>query len=388
MRYPILLLALTLLALLAAGVVVRADANPSPDSPTGTSVDPGEEPDVPAIIERESASFLEDVNVKDLEEQEQSKPEEEVAEDENMPVPAWEEAVRNEVEGKIDLDNLWRDPPQGATMLWRLTVGILRSRTVPAGKDRAREVFWQRCGAEVPHEEVVRRAGEWAFTFLAALDRVKDQTGVKLPVWGVFASHANEGGFDECALDFPTRKWASEHEAKRLTCETWRGNTTCRKISRKLVDKFALSYDRETVWTIMHDSYYPFATTTMPNGKKVSVRGVSDLGPWQLRTNAKKLSRAKFDRQTTMVSGVYMGAREMARRAKAYSYRFRVEDPHPRPWMLWPGWNPNDPKALAYDSKVTSVARWLGARRDEIERGFVILDTSKKKNRYRVERIR
>jgi hypothetical protein len=161
-----------------------------------------------------------------------------------------------------------------------------------------------------------------------------------------------------------------------------------RKTSRKLVERFALSYDRETVWTILHDSYYQTAKVELPNGKKITLAGKSDLGPWQFRTSVKKLSRARFDHITSVVPGIYIGVREMARRAWSFSARYRVADPHPRPWVMWPGWNPYNPKNMAYDSKITSVARWLGARRNEIEKGFVVVDTTRKKHRYRVESLR
>lgn len=365
MRTVIFLLVATLVMMLAGALSTQADEVAAPDAPLGSTL-PADEPDVEAIIEQES-EVLED--------------------DPDMQRSGWEARYFDEVAGKVDLDHLWRDPPQTASMLYRLTVAVLRSRTVPAGKDKPREVVWQRCGVEVPKEEVIYRAAEWAGLFLASQDRVERETGYPLNTWGMFASHANEGGFDECALDFATRRWASTHEAKRLTEETWEGRTVRRKISRKLVDKFRLSYDRETVWTILHDSYYPTAKVELPNGKKLVLAGKSDLGPWQFRTSVKKLTRENFDQITSMVPGIYIGVREMARRAQSFSYRYRVKEPHPRPWVFWPGWNPYAPRNMAYDNKVTTVARWLGARKDEIELGFVIVDTSKKKRKYKVERI-
>lgn len=388
MRVPILFMVLTVLAMLLGGVVVRGEEVASPDMPSGSAAEAQSDQEMAAtlldgvvIMEREA-----DEEIRRSDEEQKSIPSDEDPELDGVVAPEWEEAFVREVEGRVDLDNLWRDPPEGATMLWRLTVAILRSRTVPAGKDRPREVVWQQCGQEVPHEEVVRRAAEWAFIFLASMEDVERKTQAHMPIWGVFASHANEGGFDPCALDFPTRKWASEHEAMRLIEQTWNGRTVKLKRPVKLVEKFQLSYDRETVWKILQDSYYPYSRTTMPNGREVRVAGKSDLGPWQIRTVVKKLTRHRFDQQTSMVPGIYIGVREMARRAVSFSYRFRVAEAHPRPWMLWPGWNPYAPKALLYDSKVTSVARWLGARRDEIEQGFLILDTKGKKNRYRFER--
>jgi hypothetical protein len=53
--------------------------------------------------------------------------------------------------------------------------------------------------------------------------------------------------------------------------------------------------------------------------------------------------------------------------------------------MLWQGWNPYTPTAATYDEKITSVARWLGAKKDEIERGFLVVDTTRKKPRYKME---
>lgn len=376
MRVPILLIALSLLAMLLAGASVQGEEVAGPDAPTGSTFATEGDEDLEMAAELEVSDDA-------------GKQEEDAIED--MVKPAWEEAVEREVEGKIDLKNLWRDPPEGASLLWRLSVAVLRSRAVPSGKGKT-GTLWQKCGKELPQEDVVRASGEWAFTFLASLDRVEEKTGVRLPIWGVFASHANEGGFDPCALDFATRKWAAEHEAPRLTCEIWRGKESCKKVSRKLVKRFALSLDSDTVWTILHDSYYATAKVQVKNkaGEMVwkSLKGKSDMGPWQIRTSVKKLTMERFGRQMSMVPGVYMGALEMARRAISYSYRYHVKEPHPRPWMLWQGWNPYTPTALLYDSKVTSVARWLGARRDEIERGFLVLDTKGKKNKYRLERIR
>jgi hypothetical protein len=70
----------------------------------------------------------------------------------------------------------------------------------------------------------------------------------------------------------------------------------------------------------------------------------------------------------------------MASRAVSSMHRFRDKVPHPRPWMLWPGWNPNSDIALAYDAKITSIARWLGATRGEIERSYSIKDNSKRES--------
>jgi hypothetical protein len=382
MRIVLSLLAATLLVMVIGAASTLANEAESPDAPSGSSINIDEAqsdiemagelvPNVEEILEEESENFAEET----------------VQEDEMAPELSeeWVARIENEVIGKIDLDHLWADAAPNASLLYRLSVAVLRSRTVPAGKDKPRAVFWQKCGVEVPKEEVIRQAGEWVALFLSAMEDVEKKSGVAMPVWGVFAAHANEGGFDPCALDYPTRKWASESNEKRLIVETWKGNTTRRKVMKKLVEKFQLSYDRETVWTILHDSYYPSAKTTMPNGKAVTIGGKSDIGPWQLRTSVKKLSRSRFDKQTSMIPGIYMGVKEMARRAMQYSYRYRIKEPHPRPWMLWPGWNPYTSRALLYDSKVTSVARWLGARKNEIERGFVVVDTSRKKPRYRVE---
>lgn len=385
MRVVLSLLTTTLLVMLIGAASTLANEAESPDAPSGSTLNAEEAqadiemagelvPDVEEILEKESESFAEET----------------VQEDEFAPELSdeWRARIENEVIGKIDLDHLWADPDPKATLLYRFSVAILRSRTVPAGKDKPRAVYWQKCGVAIPKEDVVQQAGEWAAIFLASMEDIEKKSGAGMPIWGVFAAHANEGGFDPCALDFPTRKWASESEEKRLITETWKGNTTRRKVVKKLVEKFQLSYDRETVWAILHDSYYPSAKTTMPNGKKVTIGGKSDLGPWQLRTSIKTLSRARFDKQTSMVPGIYMGVKEMSRRAWQYSYRYRIKEPHPRPWMLWPGWNPYTDKALLYDSKITSVARWLGARRGEIERGFVVVDTTRKKPRYRVEKVR
>jgi hypothetical protein len=186
---------------------------------------------------------------------------------------------------------------------------------------------------------------------------------------------ANEGGFWECGLNYEARKWASEHVCKRLTTETWHGRTVTRKIERKIVDKFRQTYTCDEVWDIIHDPHYKDAKVEVKGRdgqmKWVSLGNKADGGPWQMRFSVKTMTREKFDRMMSMHTGVYLGAREMVRRALAYSYRFRTDTSHPRPWMLWPGWNPNTDRALKYDDKITMIARFLGARKNEIERGYI-----------------
>lgn len=355
MRIPLCLLLATLFALVFGAVWARAGE--VPEAPSGLVTG---EPNVEEIIAKETEVLEEDAGVGD-------------------PVVPDEEIF-------INIENLWKKADPDATLLSRFTAAILRSRAVPGSKKN--EIRWERCGYVVPQEEVVGEAAKWAATFIASLERVEEQTGVKLNPWGAFATHANEAGFNECSLDFQTRKWASEHEERELITETWHGKTVTRKVQQKLVDKLRLTYDRETVWQILHDPHYKDATIITPKGKKMYLKGRSDLGPWQLRHTVKNMSRERFDRLTSMVPGIYLGAKEMARRALSFSYRYRVPDPHPRPWQLWPGWNPYAPKNLDYDAKITAVAYWLGARKDEIERGYVVIDTTRKKPRYRIEKLR
>jgi len=159
---------------------------------------------------------------------------------------------------------------------------------------------------------------------------------------------------------------------------------------KKVVDKFRQTYDRDTVWSIITHPDYKDGRVHVKDRRTGEMKWKSlgnkfDGGVWQMRYSMKKMTRERFDSLTSLHPGVYMGAAEMARRATQFSYRYRIDEPHPRPWMLWQGWNPYTPTAQYYDSKITSVARWLGARRGEIERGFLVLETRGKKNRYRME---
>jgi hypothetical protein len=54
--------------------------------------------------------------------------------------------------------------------------------------------------------------------------------------------------------------------------------------------------------------------------------------------------------------------------------------------MLWQGWNPHVSRAFSYDEKITMVARYLGARKDEIERGALIPNPVEKRRKEYEER--
>lgn len=269
----------------------------------------------------------------------------------------------------IDMSNLWRGN-EDRPLVERLAVGVLRSRKIPESKGGG--FHWERCGVGLADDQLVHNAAMWSAYFLAALEAVKDETGVELPVWGAFATMANEGGFNECSLNFEARRWA---------------------FGNKVVDKFQLTYDRETVWKIVTHPNFAKGKVKLTNKKTgkvrvVAMRNVFDGGVWQLRKSMKKLTREEFDEITSMVPGIYIGAKEMADRALSFSARYRVKGPFPRPWMLWPGGNPYSKRAYFYDRRISTVARWLGATKKELPMGKVVIDTKNKRKRfYRIEEM-
>jgi hypothetical protein len=268
---------------------------------------------------------------------------------------------------------IWNDPDPQEELATRFVRAIFRSRSLkrPPGAKGPRRLRWERCGQKVPKEEFVTEAASWAWIFIESLEQVEQETGVALNPWGAFATSANESGFNECSLNYAARKWASEHIGRELITETWKGKTARRKVTKKVVEKFRLTYDRDTVWRIINHPDYAKASVQVRDPKTgkmrtVRLRNKFDGGPFQLRKSVRKLSRAEFDQLTSVHPGLYLGLREMARRAKDAQHRYRLKDVHPRPWVCWPGWNINHAKNLKYDRKITMVARWLGARKGEI----------------------
>lgn len=268
----------------------------------------------------------------------------------------------------VELDNLWREDEPGTELWVRFVRGILRSRQEKLVNGK-KIIKWEACGEDVvSQEDYYKRAIEWSISLTTALKAVERQTGVSVNPWGAFATTANEGSFNECSLDYASRRWASEHIGKELITETWRGKTVRRKVEKKVVEKFRLTYDKETVWRIINHPDFSDGKITIvgKNGSKtVHLKNKFDGGPYQIRLSPKKISREQFDILMSVYPGVYLGVREMARRATDYAKWRRLDGPHQRPWSLWPGYQ-SPSRSADYDRKITSVARWLGARRGEI----------------------
>jgi len=251
-------------------------------------------------------------------------------------IPQLEEDTRfrdTDITIAVNKDDLWKDDTADTPLWVRLVRGILRSRTMKKVNGDT-YIRWERCGEVVPEDELYDRATEWSVSILASLKAVKRETGVSINPWGAFATTANEGGFNECTLDFQSRKWAAKND---------------------VVEKFRLTYDKETIWDILQSDEWKKA-----NRKK------ADLGPYQQRFAIKKVSRQQFDELLSVHPGVYLGVREMAQRAKDYMKRHKLDSFHKRPWKEWPGCGASELRKIQYDRKITSVARWLGARKDEI----------------------
>jgi hypothetical protein len=144
----------------------------------------------------------------------------------------------------------------------------------------------------------------------------------------------NEGGFNECALDFQSRKWAADNG---------------------VVDKFAVTYSHEDVWKIVSSKRFK------EENRK------ADLTPFQVRYSAKRLDKSLFDYITEMNGGIRYGMQEMVRRMSWYaaSKKGKIAE-WMRPWFFWPGKDPASKAALIYDQKIVKKAIWLGAKSGEI----------------------
>ena len=276
------------------------------------------------------------------------------------------------IEDAVEIDNLWDKDSEGTELWVRFVRGILRSRQKERVND-TRYIRWEVCGERVSEEDYYKLATTWALAIVDSIDQVEKETGYKANPWGAFALTANEGGFNECALDYVSRRWASHHIAKEWTIETWKGKTAGRWVEKPVVKRFSLTYDKETVWRIINHKDYAKATVEIKdrNGylRKHRINGRFDGGPFQIRLNVKNISREKFDQLLTIRPGVYIGIKEMARRALEWKKNKHSKYPHPRVWQLWPGYV-SSRRSNEYDRKITSVARWLGARKGEIANGF------------------
>ncbi len=280
--------------------------------------------------------------------------------------PKYSEAEAREV---IDLDNIWADDTLDTPLWIRFVRGILRSRSVerPNGTMRVR---WERCGAVIEKEHLVTSAIDWVSSLLDALAEVERETGVKINPWGAFATTAHESSFNECGLSYAARRWASVHVGYEMITETWRGKTVTRRVKKKVVEKFRLTYDRDTVWRIItHEDYADGEVEAKGfNGapKMVKLRNKFDGGPYQIRRSIKRLSRESFDELLSVEPGLYMGVKELARRAKQYKRSRRLPDVHPHPWNLWQGPLVSIRLQQEYGRRIAKVARWLGAHKGEI----------------------
>lgn len=277
--------------------------------------------------------------------------------------------VKNvDIKSIVNLDDLWEKDDEDTELWVRFVRGILRSRQkeLPSGE---KVIRWEACGEDVPEEELYERATTWALSYVKSLEEVEEQTGVKINPWGAFATSANEGGFNECSLNYAARRWAAQHVGRELITETWKGKTVKRKVEKKVVKRFRLTYDKETVWRIInHDDYadaYVWITTKGNIRKKVYLKNKFDGGPYQLRLSVKHITRDRFDFLMSIHPGVYLGVREMARRALHAQKWRKLDEPHQRPWALWPGYQ-SAAISNRYDRHISMVARWLGARKDEI----------------------
>jgi len=215
------------------------------------------------------------------------------------------------------------------TLYDRFVAGILKSRSVKVEKqkgERYRKPYWFECGKRVLEDEREERAGEWATAVLDAVDSAKEEFGVKINPWGVLATVHKEGGFDMCALDKDSRIFG------------WHVGA---------VKKYKMSYSKKEIRKIIVKI------------QKVSKRWRFDAGPLQVRRSAKKTLQ-NLDDILSLNPGVHKGVHEMANRA------IQFPKARQRPWKLWPTTDPSSEKSRKYDKHIRGIARFLGARIDEI----------------------
>ena len=221
-----ILIALVLVGMVSLMVSEAAMSEAAPDAPSGLTTEEQ------TVLEE----MIEQVNVTEAVEEPGN--EEESAE---AAVLEGLEPVVVPDSVNVTLETVWEKSPDDMPLLDRLVKGVLRARTLPSekdkdGKKKPPKFYWESGGVPIPEEEMIPLATQWAATFLASVEEVKKHTGIQLPLWGAFATLANEGGFYGCSLNFEARKWASTHSCKKLTTETWHGKTVRRKIEMKLVD--------------------------------------------------------------------------------------------------------------------------------------------------------
>ena len=213
----------------------------------------------------------------------------------------------------------------------RFVDGILKSRSVKNKRTGKRNPWWYECGRRIPRDERVKRASEWADAIIEAIRIADEEYGTELPPWGVLAVIHNEAGYDVCAVDFPTKHWAVDHGVVR---------------------KFHQSYDLDTVYTIVKARAF-FGLRT-------------DLGPLQVRRGG-KITKDELKEVLSLDPGIVIGTKELARRSVLYPKIVKGKSyPHPRPWKLWPTTNPRSTRGYEYDVRISKVAKWLGAKEDEI----------------------
>ncbi len=93
--------------------------------------------------------------------------------------------------------------------------------------------------------------------------------------------------------------------------------------------------------------------------QQVSKKWRFDAGPLQVRRSAEKTLK-QLDDILSLDPGVQKGVDEMANRAVQFPKARQ------RPWKLWPTTNPNSKASKRYDKNITGIARFLGAKPDEI----------------------
>lgn len=241
--------------------------------------------------------------------------------------PAMEPTLTSSTGGEVE------EPEPEPTLHDRFVHAILKSRSIKQKGDKRRP-YWFECGKRIKTAEArEKRANEWVTWLMKAIEKANVDYGTDLNPWGVLAVAHNEGGFNVCSLDLQTREWAVEVG---------------------LVKHLQHTYNRDTVYKILSSKQYR-------NAKRKA-----DLGPLQVRYKA-KFSRERLDQILSLDPGLVEQVAEMADRSLDHLVTVKGEKkPYPRPWRLWPGLNPRAARSCRYDRRITSVAKWLGAKPGEI----------------------
>jgi hypothetical protein len=194
-------------------------------------------------------------------------------------------------------------------------------------KTEGGRVPWWHCGESIDVEASREEAKRWAAGIVGAA--VAGDNGLLNP-WGMAGVITRESSFDECAVDFVTRRWAYRNKILKPP-------------------PTHITHSMEEIYAMVNDKRF-----------KQKRGGKLDAGPGQLRWGS--ITKLPLEQVMTLDPGLMVVADEMRSRSvplvkdARFSRILAV-----RPWRMWPGHYDD-----VYGEKIEGLARMLGARRSEI----------------------